>query len=290
MEWIFREVLSALGRVTPAAVLDVLLTSFLIYHFLMMIKGRRAAHALAGLTVLIFLYLFALYSNLELLRTLLATLAPYTAFGLLVMFQSEIRRLLARIGRHGWIGFAGRLKRREFVEEILLAVEQLSRSHTGALIVLERDMGLRTFVESGVPMDAVVSRDLLLSIFQNKGALHDGAIIVQNERVAAAACFLPLTTNPVMLKAGTRHRAAMGVTEDSDCLTVVVSEETGRISAAAYGHLLTDLTPQQLGELITLHLNAQTTEASFMTGPAAVPAPLPPVSRAAIEDPKVVNS
>jgi diadenylate cyclase len=288
MEWIHTAVLSVLGRISPAAVLDVLLTSFLIYHFLMMIKGRRAAHALAGLTVLIFLYLFALYSNLELLRTLLATLAPYTAFGLMVMFQSEIRRLLARIGRHGWIGFAGRLKRREFVEEILLAVEQLSRAHTGALIVLERDMGLRTFVESGVPMDAVVSRDLLMSIFQNKGALHDGAVIVQNERMAAAACFLPLTTNPVMLKAGTRHRAAIGVTEDSDCLTVVVSEETGRISAAAYGHLLPDLTPQQLGELITLHLNAQTTEASFIPGPAVSAVP-PTASVTAIDRPKAVR-
>lgn len=268
MESIYAVVVSVLGRLTPAALLDIFLTAFLIYQFLMMIRGRRAAHAFAGLTVLVFLYLVALYGNLELLRTLLATLAPYSAFGLMVMFQSEIRRMLARIGRRGWIGFAGRLKRREFVEEILLAVDYLSRSRTGALIVLERDMGLRTFVESGVPMDAVVSRDLLLAIFQNKGALHDGAVIVQNERVAAAACFLPLTTNPVMSKSGTRHRAAIGVTEDSDCLTVVVSEETGRISAAGLGHLLRGLTVQQLGELITLHLNGNTSEASFTSDPA----------------------
>ena len=175
--------------------------------------------------------------------------------------------MLARLGRHNWFGFASRLKRREFVEEILLAVEPLSESRTGALIVIERDMGLRTFVESGVPMEALVSRDLLLAIFQNKGALHDGAVIIQNERMAAAACFLPLTINPVASKAGTRHRAAIGVTEDSDCIAVVVSEETGRISAAAFGHLLPGLGVQQLGEIITLHLNGQTTEASF-TGPA----------------------
>ena len=264
MESVLVAVSSILGRLTPAALLDILLTAFLIYQFLMMIRGRRAAHAAAGITVLVGLYVIALHSNLELLRTLLATLAPYSAFGLIVMFQSEIRRMLARIGRHGWVGFTGRLKRREFVEEILSAIDPLSRTQTGALIVLERDMGLRTFVESGVPMDAVVSRDILLAIFQNKSALHDGAVIVQNERIAAAACFLPLTTNPVMSKAGTRHRAAIGVTEDSDCLALVVSEETGRISAAAYGHMLRGLSVAQLGELITAHLNGQTTEATFL--------------------------
>ncbi|MBM3792616.1 MAG: TIGR00159 family protein [Acidobacteria bacterium] len=270
MELLHEMLASTAGRLTPAAVLDIVLTAFLLYQLMLMIKGRRAAHALAGISVLTGLYLFARAANLELLRTLLATLAPYTAFGLIVMFQSEIRRLLARLGRHDWVGFTSRLKRREFVEEILLAVEQLSRTHTGALIVLERDMGLRTFVESGVHIDAVVSRDLLLSIFENKGALHDGAVIVQNERLAAAACFLPLTTNPVMSKAGTRHRAAMGGTEDSDCLAIIVSEETGRISAAGYGHLRKGLNLQQLDELISSHLNNQTDETSFNQGAARV--------------------
>ena len=285
MEFLLTLVLSVLRRLTPAALLDIFLTAFLIYQFLMMIKGRRAAHAFVGLTVLVLLYVAALRLNLELLRTLLATLAPYSAFGLMVMFQSEIRRLLTRLGRHGWIGFTGRLKRREFVEDMLLAVEPLSHSHTGALIVLERDMGLRTFVEGGVPLDAVVSRDLLLAIFQNKGALHDGAVIIQNERLAAAACFLPLTTNPVMSKAGTRHRAAIGVTEDSDCLAIVVSEETGRISAAGFGHLLPGLSVQQLGELISLHLSGQTTEVSFVAAAPTISSP------AAIESRNVtVNS
>jgi diadenylate cyclase len=283
MELVHTAVLSVLGRLTPAALLDIVLTAFLIYQFFMMIRGRRAAHVFAGLTVLVFLYVFALYFNLELLRTLLATIAPYSVFALLVMFQSEIRRMLARLGRHGWIGFAGRLKRREFVEEILLAVEPLSQTQTGALIVIERDMGLRTFVESGVPMDAVISRDLILTIFQNKSALHDGAAIIQNERVAAAACFLPLTTKPLMSKVGTRHRAAIGVTEDSDCIAVVVSEESGRISAAAFGHILTGLSVQQLGELIALHLSGQTTEASFVAASAARGI------ETGIESPKTVN-
>jgi diadenylate cyclase len=290
METVYSAVLSVLGRLTPSALLDIFLTAFLIYQFFMMIRGRRAAHVFAGVTVLVLLYVFAVYAQLELLRTLMATAAPYSVFGLIVMFQSEIRRMLARIGRHGWIGFTGRLKRREFIEEILLAVEPLAMARTGALIVLERDMGLRTFVESGVPMDAVVSRDLLLAIFENKGALHDGAVIIQHERVSAAACFLPLTTNPVMSQIGTRHRAAIGVTEDSDCIAVVVSEETGRISAAGFGHLLTDLTVQQLGEIISLHLAGQTTEASFT--PQAKPTRMPAAveSGKVVEDAKTVSS
>jgi diadenylate cyclase len=275
------------GRLTPMVLVDIFLTAFLIYQFFSMIRGRRAAHAFAGLSVLGLLYFSSVYLNLELLRKLLTTLAPYSVFGLMVLFQSEIRRLLAKLGRHnGWVGFAGRIKRREFVEEILMATEILSQTKTGALIVIERDMGLRTFVESGVPMDAVVSRDLLLAIFQNKGPLHDGAVMIQNERLAAAACFLPLTTNPVMSKAGTRHRSAIGVTEDSDCITVVVSEETGRISAAAFGHLLTGLSVKELSDLIGKHLDGRTTEETFL---GETEAPFK-AAKPAVDRVKTVNS
>src|SRR5262249_48330650 len=161
--------------------------------------------------------------------------APYTAFALIVMFQSEIRRLLARIGRRWWMGFGSRAERRESIDEILLAVETMARASTGALIVVERDIGLRTFIESGVNMDAMLSRDLLLAIFHPGAAMHDGAVIVQGDRIAAAACFLPLTTNPAVTSTlGTRHRAAIGVTEESDCVAIVVSEETGKISVASH--------------------------------------------------------
>jgi len=130
----------------------------------------------------------------------------------------------------------------------------MSEANTGALIVIERDIGLRTFIESGVALDAYVSRDLLLSIFSPRGALHDGAAIVQGDRITAAACFLPLTTNPVMLRRlGTRHRAAIGVTEESDALAIAVSEETGRISAALRGDLESDVSIDRLEELLTRH-------------------------------------
>src|SRR5207244_11248390 len=127
---------------------------------------------------------------------------------------------------------------REYASEILLAVEQLAAQEAGALIVLERDIGLRTFIESGVRMESLISRDLLLSIFTPGLPLHDGAVIVQKDRIAAAACFLPLTTNPALSQQlGTRHRAAIGITEETDCFSIVVSEETGRISVAVAGEL-----------------------------------------------------
>jgi diadenylate cyclase len=247
--------LTTLPKLTPLAAVDILVTAFLIYQLLMIVRGRRAAHVLIGVILLAGLYVVALFSGMELVRRLLAALAPYTAFALIVMFQSELRRMLARIGRRGWIGMGSRLKRREFVQDILLAVDQLSRTKTGALIVLERDIGLRTFIESGVLLDSALSRDLLLAIFHPGGALHDGAVIIHQEKVAAAACFLPLSMNPALVSTlGTRHRAAIGITEEADCLAIIVSEETGTISVAAFGDLERDVSLARVEQRIARHL------------------------------------
>lgn len=235
--------LSQMPRFTWSAALDIALTAFIIYQFIIIVRGRRSAAMLAGLLVLVLVYLISVYAKMEMLRTILATAAPYTAFGLIVMFQSEIRRLLARIGQRRVIGFSTRLHRRETVEEILLTLQQLSQQKIGALIVIEREVGLRTFIESGVPLDANVSRDLLLSIFYPGSSMHDGAVIIQGDRVAAAACFLPLTMNPELLRIlGTRHRAGIGITEETDCISLIVSEETGRISIAARNEIEYDVT------------------------------------------------
>jgi diadenylate cyclase len=243
-----------LSRLTIFSVIDILAVAILIYQFALIIRGRHTLHILTGLCVLVLVYLVSIWAHLDLLRTVLSGLAPYSAFALIVMFQSEIRRVLARIGRFRWLGIGGQLERREIADEIVLAVEKMAEAHIGVLIVIEREVGLRTFIESGVALDAVVSRDLLLSIFQPGGALHDGAAIIQGDRVAAAACFLPLTTNPVMLhRLGTRHRAAIGVTEESDALAVVVSEETGQISIAYRGDLEPDITVERLRERLTRH-------------------------------------
>ena len=216
---------SSLSRLNFTAVIDILLVAFLIYQLFLLVRGRRAAQLLVGVGVFLLVYLLSIRLGLQLLRSILAIIVPYTAFALIVLFQSEIRRALIRIGRRRWLGFGGRLERLEYADEILLAVRELAQRKTGALIVLERDTGLRTFIESGVLLDAQLSRDLLLAVFQPGGVLHDGAVIVQKDRVAAASCFLPLSMNPaISRKLGTRHRAAIGITEDTDCLSIVVSE------------------------------------------------------------------
>ncbi len=252
IESFLQPIVAELPRFTWAAAFDIVLTAFIIYQFIIIVRGRRSAAMLAGLLILVLVYLISVYAKMELLRTILATLAPYTAFGLIVMFQSEIRRLLARIGQRRVLAFGTRLHRRETVEEILLAVQQLSSQKVGALIVLEREVGLRTFVESGVSLDAAVSRDLLLSIFYPGSAMHDGAVIIQGDRVAAAACFLPLTMNPELMRfLGTRHRAGIGITEETDCISVIVSEETGRISIAARNEIEYDVSRERVEQRLT---------------------------------------
>jgi diadenylate cyclase len=259
--------IDAMPPLTWVAAVDILLVAVLIYQTLMIIRGRRAAHIMLGLAVVGGLYLVSVQAGLVVMRTLLETLVPYSAFALIVMFQSEIRRMLARIGERPWINFGSRFENREVADEILLAIDQLMQHRTGALIVVERDIGLRTFIESGVPVEARVTRDLLLSIFQPGAALHDGAVIVQGGRVAAAACFLPLTMNPELSrKLGTRHRAGIGVTEESDCLAIIVSEERGTVSLASHGELEMDVpietVAQRLGGTAPRRRTPSTVEAA----------------------------
>ena len=245
----------AIPQVTPVAILDILVVAFLIYQFLMAVRGRRAAHILFGLLTLIAVYAIVSALRLELVRVILASIAPYAPFALVVLFQSEIRRFLARIGGRKWISIGGRLQKREFTEELVLALTQLQQQKVGALVVVERDIGLRSFIESGVLMDAFVSRDLLLTIFHPGSPMHDGAVIIQGDKIAAAACFLPLTVKPALARhLGTRHRAGLGVTEETDCLSLIVSEETGRISVAAFGEIELDVSPERLEHRIHDHL------------------------------------
>jgi len=238
-------------KFTVTSAIDILVVAILIYQLLLIIRGRRAIHILIGIGMLVLIYFVAIWAKLEVLRTILATLAPYTAIALIVMFQSELRRMLARLGRRPFLGVT-QLERRELTQEVLLAIAHLAQKRIGALIVLERKLGLRTFVESGVNLDAAVSRDLLCSIFHPGGALHDGAVIIQGDRITAAACFLPLTTNPLLItELGTRHRAALGITEESDCMAVVVSDETGRISIAAFSEIELDVALERVEQLLT---------------------------------------
>lgn len=247
-----------LPDLTITAVIDILVVAFLVYQALMVVRGTRAGHILIGILIMVLLYSAAVWAGLEALRSLLSFIVPYLGLAIIVLFQSEIRRTLARLGRKRWFGWGTDFWKPESANEILLAIEELATSKTGALIVLERDIGLRTFIESGVRLEARISRDLLLSIFQTGLPLHDGAVIIQKDRVAAAACFLPLTTNPALSRTlGTRHRAAIGVTEETDCLSLVVSEETGRISVAAFGELVQGLSPADVLERVNRHFEVQ---------------------------------
>ncbi|HWC95904.1 MAG TPA: diadenylate cyclase CdaA, partial [Candidatus Sulfopaludibacter sp.] len=219
----------------------------------------RAGPILVGILVMVSLYGLSIWAGLEALHSLLSFIVPYIGLAVIVLFQSEIRRTLARIGRKRLMGvISGGFHAPESVSEIMMAMEQMAAAKIGALIVLERDIGLRTFIESGVRLDSRLSRDLLISIFQPGLPLHDGAVIVQKERLAAAGCFLPLTTNrELSLKLGTRHRAAIGITEETDCLSLVVSEETGRMSVAAFGELVQGLSSAEIVERINRHFGAQ---------------------------------
>ncbi len=163
----------------------------------------------------------------------------YIVFAVIVLFQSDIRRALAHLGRAPFFRyFAKPESAEETIEELVVAATMLSAQHVGAIIAIERQIGLRNYIEGGIPLDAVLTYDLLLSVFQTTSPLHDGAVIVQDDRVAAAACFLPLTVNPKLGKElGSRHRAAIGLTEENDAVAIVVSEESGSVSLVNDGQI-----------------------------------------------------
>jgi diadenylate cyclase len=200
--------------------------------------------------------------NLTALNWLISTLLPYTVFALIVVFAAEIRQGLARLGRGLTLSRAPGSEADAY-DDIVLAANLFCQNQTGALIIIEREIGLRTYIESGVPLDARLSYDLLATIFRPSAPLHDGAVIVQNDRIAAAACFLPLSMNPVLsTQLGTRHRAGIGVTEETDAIAVIVSEETGSISLAVSGKIERDLSVDQLrdrlGELLRRYVPPST--------------------------------
>ncbi len=262
-----------LPRLTWTAVLDILAVALVLYQVLQIVRGTRAAHILAGIVTVVIIYQVAVRLGLETLRSMVSSLAPFATIALVVLFQQEIRRTLGRLGRRRLLGG---YHAPESTDEILLAISSLARDKIGALIVLERDAGLRTFVESGVRLDAQVSRDLLLSIFMPGTALHDGAVIIQKDRIAAAACFLPLSVRPeVTTRLGTRHRAGLGITEESDAMALIVSEETGAISIASAGEIEQGVTIERAEFRVRRHFGVK--------APAAAAPARPPQAPAAVE-------
>ena len=229
-------------------ILDIALVSFLIYELLLLIRGTRAVQMALSGGFLIGLYFVSQWLQLETVNWVIRNLAGYVVFAIIVLFQSDIRRALAHFGRAPFFRYLERQEAtNETIEELVVSVTNLAARRIGAIVVIERQIGLRNYIEGGIPLDALVTYDLLGSVFQPGSPLHDGAAIIQGDRVAAAACFLPLSVNPLVSRAlGTRHRAALGVTEENDALALVVSEETGGVSLALAGTLERDLEPEAL--------------------------------------------
>ena len=247
---------AALGwpHIPVVPVIDILLVAFLIYQFLALVRGTRAAPMLVGVATLALAFYFARLGELRTLNWLLSTLLPYVVFALIVVFQSEIRHALANLGSRVSL-MRSSSSVADVYDDIVLAANLFSQNQTGALIVIEREIGLRTYIESGVSLDARLSYDLLATIFRPSAPLHDGAVIVQRDRIAAAACFLPLSMNPVLsIQLGTRHRAGIGITEETDAVAVIVSEETGTISIAVAGSIERELTVDRLRERLSVLL------------------------------------
>jgi diadenylate cyclase len=220
-------------------ILDILIVSYLLYRLFSLMRGTRAVHMFFGLIVLFILSVIAQWVNMIALDWIISSLRTVWVIAFVIIFQPELRRALAMMGQNPVLSrFVSVQESRGVVPEIIKAVASMSEKRIGALIVLEKDMGLKNYAETGTEVDATVSAELLGTIFTPPSPLHDGAVIIQNDRVVAAGCILPLTQDPRVASAlGTRHRAALGLSEETDAIVIVVSEETGTIAYAEGGKL-----------------------------------------------------
>lgn len=247
------EYLTSLLRRPPVGwwdLLDIAIVSIIIYEFLKLIRGTRAVQMAAGSLLLVGLFYISRLAPLQTVNWMVRNMLVYVAFAAIVIFQSDIRRALAHFGQAPFFRYLNRQAAADdTIEEMVVAAGMLASQRIGAIVAVEREIGLRNYIESGIPLDATLTYDLLVTIFQPGSPLHDGAVIIQEGRVAAAACFLPLTVNPrVGRELGTRHRAAIGLTEESDAVAMVVSEESGQIGLALNGRIERDLTADALRE------------------------------------------
>lgn len=248
--------------------LDIAIVSVVVYELLKLIRGTRAVQMAIGIALVVGLFYVSLGLQLETLNWLIRNVVGYVVFAAIVLLQTDIRRALVHLGRAPLFRrFERTSSDDDTIEELVVAATTLASRRIGAIIVVERRIGLRNFIESGIPLDAKLTYDLLVSIFQRSSPLHDGAVIVQGDRVAAAACFLPLTVNPRLSRdLGSRHRAALGVTEENDSIAIVVSEETGSVALVMDGAIERGLDAERLRarlkSLITVRRNERREEES----------------------------
>jgi diadenylate cyclase len=244
--------------------LDIALVFIIVYVVLKLLRGTRAVPTVVGMVILALLYWLAVAQDLATLEFVLRSAVLYIGVAIIVLFQSEIRQALIYFGNRLQLPVFRRTRHglgETIYDEVVLAATTLSTQKIGALIVFERDVGLRNLIDAGVQLDAALSYDLLVTIFNPATPLHDGAVIIKDERIAAASCFLPLTKNPSISRdLGTRHRAAIGVTEGSDAISVVVSEETGLITFVEDGKVRRNVDPTKLHRLLLKAMNVPINE------------------------------
>jgi len=232
-------------------VVEILIVAFLIYRGLLFLVGTRAIHILLGLVLLGAAYLAALLLKFAMISYLLGIILTYGAFALLIVFQPELRAALARLGQSRLMRFFYRGEAHAVAEELAEAVDRLSRAGTGAIVAVEGEVGLGDYLETGTRLDAKLSADLVTTIFTPYSPLHDGALVIRGDTIIGAACILPLTQFPVADRSlGTRHRAALGLSEETDALVIVISEETSAISVARRGQLERGVSLARLKELL----------------------------------------
>lgn len=259
-----QEALWLLSKLTPLGILDVLLVTLIIYGILMLIQGTQADQLVRGIIIVLLVAgVVGYFFQLRIFNWLLATTIPALLFAIPVIFQPELRRMLEQLGRtgtvisHPWQGHVGN-NVDKITDEMVNACARLAERRTGALVVLERTTGLEEYVQTGVRINGEVTADLLTQVFFPGSPLHDGAAIVRGDRVVAARCILPLSENVDLdPELGTRHRAAIGVTERSDAVCLVVSEEAGSVSVANNGHLVRHLTSDKLRKVLLALLHPQ---------------------------------
>lgn len=244
--------------------LDVTIVAFIVYRVLLLIKGTRAMQMLTGLGILAIGFLIASAGELFTTYWLLSHFFDYLVLIVVVLFQDDLRRALTHVGKNPFfISSIGEIDR-AMVHEIARAVTRLAQERVGALIVIERETGLKNFIETGSKLDSQVKAELIYSIFLPNSPIHDGAVIVTGGRIAAAGCFLPLSKDPnIDKKYGTRHRAALGITEDSDAIVVLVSEEAGETHLVKNGKLITNLSESELSQSLTALLDLSTSGESI---------------------------
>lgn len=232
-------------------VVEILLVAVLLYRILLLIHRTRAMQMLLGVLLLASVYLVAEVLGFQLIERIMQTLFQYGAIAALVIFQPELRSALARLGQSRMLRPFTRLEESQVVDEVVAAVEQLSRSKIGAIIALEQEVGLDEYAHTGHALEARVSAEMINTIFTPYSPLHDGAVLVRGDQIRAAGAILPLTQYTLSDRSlGTRHRAAIGLSEETDAVVIVVSEETSRVSVARRGQLERDVTPERLREIL----------------------------------------